>query len=132
MNIRLLAAAALCCLAGSTWADDAVYRCGPDGRVFSQMPCRGGTVVGVAPPPSAQDQAHARDIAQRERIVGDDMERSRLADAAARGPQRAASLTVRPPKKGTRAAQDGEPDSRKWYTKPRSPASKKKRRKAQD
>jgi len=132
MNIRLLTATALWCVAGSAWAADTVYRCGPDGRVFSQMPCSGGAVVGIAPPPTAQDQAHARDIAQRERIVGDDMERSRLADAAARGPSRAASLTVRAPKKPAHEAQDGEPDSRKWYAKPRSPASKKKRRKARD
>lgn len=127
MKHRLLLAATLCCLVGNSLAAGSVYRCGPDGRVFSQMPCAGGSALDLAAPPSAEQQAQARRIAARDQRLADEMERSRHAEEAALEPAGAAALTVREPRR-ERKAHRGEADSRKWYTKPRGPSSKKKQK----
>ncbi len=89
----LLAFTVLCSLAGGVAAAGPIYRCGPDGRVFSQTPCAGGTLVETNAPPSAQRQAEAQRVAEQDRRLADDMERTRLAEEAARTPKRAAALT---------------------------------------
>jgi hypothetical protein len=43
-----------------------VYRCGPDGRVYSQMPCVDGRPVTTDDPRSATQQKAARDVAARD------------------------------------------------------------------
>lgn len=43
-----------------------VYRCGPDGRVFTQVPCADGHAVPIAPGPSVRASAEARELADRE------------------------------------------------------------------
>ncbi len=128
---RLALLALLCSLLGNAGAAGPVYRCGPDGRVFSQTPCTGGEVVHITAAPSAQRQAEARELAEREQRVADEMGRTRRVEEAARTPGRAAPLTVRPPPKRANARAE-EADSRKWYRKPQTPSSGKKQRKAAD
>lgn len=43
-----------------------VYRCGPDGRIYSQTPCSDGKPLTVDDPRSASQQKAARDVAERD------------------------------------------------------------------
>jgi len=43
-----------------------VYRCGPDGRVYSQTPCADGKALTVDDPRSTSQQKAARDVTARE------------------------------------------------------------------
>ena len=43
-----------------------VYRCGPDGRVYSQTPCADGKALSTDDPRSASQQKAARDVAERD------------------------------------------------------------------
>ena len=98
-----LACAALVSLAGPAAAQP-VYRCGND---YSRVPCSGGTPLDVdtRATPAAQ-AAEARRAADRERRLGDDMEKSRLRREAALKPARAASLSPapKPPEKAASAS----------------------------
>ncbi len=68
--------AALRCLAGGlltlAWLaaqsapPQTVYRCGPEGRVYSQTPCADGKALSVDDPRSANQQKAARDVAERD------------------------------------------------------------------
>ena len=60
-----------------------VYRCGPDGREYSQTPCKDGQAIDVADPRSAADQKAARDVAAREERMADELTRERHAREAA-------------------------------------------------
>jgi len=66
-----------------------VYRCGPDGRSYSQEPCAQGRSVDVADPRSAQQAAQTRQAALRDAREADELQRTRLSaerSAARRGP----------------------------------------------
>jgi hypothetical protein len=66
-------------------AAQTVYRCGPDGREYSQTPCKQGHAVETADPRSAAEQREARDIAARDAKLADKLareNRSREAEAA--------------------------------------------------
>ena len=73
-----------------------VYRCGPDGRVYSQSPCADGKPLSVEDPRSATQQKAARDVAARDaehaRQLADERRRR---EAAAKG-QRAAGFMTAP------------------------------------
>jgi hypothetical protein len=69
----------LCLLAQSGFAQDRVYRCGADGRGYSDEPCAGGRSVEVDDARSPQQVAQARQVALRD---------GRLADALAQNRQR--------------------------------------------
>jgi hypothetical protein len=47
-------------------APQTVYRCGPDGRSFSQTPCSDGQALSVDDARSAAQQKAARDVAARD------------------------------------------------------------------
>jgi hypothetical protein len=68
---------ALLC-AGAAAAQTQAYRCGPDGRSYSQEPCAQGQTVDVADPRSAQQATQTRQAALRDAREADDLERSRL------------------------------------------------------
>lgn len=82
----------LVCLSASAAPPATIYRCGPDGRVFSQVPCAGGEALEAGDPRSAAQRAEARRVAARERDAAAAMERRRRADEAAAQP--AAGLTA--------------------------------------
>lgn len=67
---------ALLC-AGAAGAQTQVYRCGPDGRSYSQEPCTQGRAIDVADARSAQQAAQTRLAAQRDAQRADEMERER-------------------------------------------------------
>lgn len=90
----LLTALAGCVSAGGlgqdAWAGE-VYRCGPQGRVFSQTPCpEGGQAMKVDGEVSGRRQAEALEVARREAALARAMSRksrsgARAADHAAGG-----------------------------------------------
>ena len=68
-SVRSLAAAAVCGLAAvATVAapPQTVYRCGPDGRQYSQTPCADGRAVTTEDSRSAEQQRAAREVAARD------------------------------------------------------------------
>lgn len=63
-----------------------VYRCGPDGRVYSQTPCADGKPVTIDDPRSASQQQAAREAAERDaRLAKQLAEERRQREAAAAG-----------------------------------------------
>ena len=88
MSRAAVFALALLC-AGGAAAQTQVYRCGADGRSYSQEPCDGGRAVEVADPRSAQQAAQARQAVQRDVREAHEAERARLQaerEAARQGP----------------------------------------------
>jgi hypothetical protein len=62
----------------SASAQTQVYRCGPDGRAYSQEPCAHGRTIDVGDPRSAQQAAQTRRAALRDAREADELERARL------------------------------------------------------
>jgi len=62
----LLALGALLPLLAQAAPPQTVYRCGPDGRVYSQTPCADGKALTVDDPRSASQQKAAREVTARE------------------------------------------------------------------
>jgi hypothetical protein len=104
----------LLCIGGSLQAQT-VYRCGPDGRVYSQSPCPQGRAVDVSDDRSATQRAAAQARARDDQVRGDALERERL--------DREAGKPAAPGKIGGNAAPVTEPVA----SKPK--ASKKKKQK---
>ena len=96
-----------------------VYRCGPDGRVYSQSPCPQGRAVDVSDERSATQRAAAQARAHNDQVRGDALERERL--------DREAGKPAAPGKIGGKAAPVTEPVASKSKAK----ASKKKKPKAE-
>lgn len=74
--------------AGATHAapPQTVYRCGPEGRVYSQTPCADGKPVTIDDPRSASQQRAAREVAERDAQQAKQLaEERRARDAAAQG-----------------------------------------------
>jgi hypothetical protein len=69
-----------------------VFRCGPDGRIYSQTPCKEGTSVDVADPRSAEQQRAAAQAVKREEANTEKMARERQAKEAAAAKQGAAHI----------------------------------------
>ena len=55
-----------------------VYRCGPEGRVYSQTPCPQGRTVDVNDERSEQQRTAAEARVRDDQALGDAMERERL------------------------------------------------------
>lgn len=53
-------------LAAQAAPPQTVYRCGPEGRVYSQTPCADGKTLSVEDPRSASQQSAAREVAARD------------------------------------------------------------------
>ena len=66
----------------SLWAGNAaaqqVWRCGPDGRVFSDRPCADGRAIGSGDRRSAEEVDAARQIADREQKLADTLASERV------------------------------------------------------
>ena len=95
-----------------------IYRCGPDGREYSQVPCAGGTVVEASDPRSAAQRAEALKVAASERKRVADLERDRRANEAAIKPAGASGFNARPAPVAPKAAAPSEKGkSKKRHTK---------------
>ena len=111
----LLALAALPLLASA----QTVWRCGPDGRSFSDTPCVEGRALTVAEPRPAEDVAEARVLAEREKRLAERMRRERLQEEAA---QRGNGLASLGPTADSRRETRADP---KWVkAQTRAPAAK--------
>ena len=73
-----------------------IYRCGPDGRTYSQSPCADGRLIDAADPRSEAERAEAKRIAAKERTTAAELERDRRARELAREPSVAAGFVNRP------------------------------------
>ncbi len=92
--IRFSIALALVAATGLAHAAGSIYRCGPDGRTYSQTPCADGTLLDAADPRTAAQRAEAKRVQAAERKAAADLERERkAAEKAAPG---AASLGAEP------------------------------------
>jgi hypothetical protein len=80
-----------------------IYRCGPDGKTYSQVPCAEGTVVESSDPRTAAQRAEARRVAAAERKAAADLERARKAQEKA-APALAPAATLSPPPAASAAA----------------------------
>jgi len=109
-----LAACLLCALIASTAAagpPQTVYRCGPDGRVYSQTPCTDGRPVTVEDPRSANQQKSARDVATRDAQLAQQLADERKQREAAVKAQPAAGVK-RPPVQDSASAPARKPKAK--------------------
>jgi hypothetical protein len=77
LNARLAIALLACCTSAQAQGQT-VWRCGPDGRVFSDTPCAEGRLVATVDPRPAADVHAARDMARREQRLADRLREERL------------------------------------------------------
>ncbi len=118
-------------LAGSVQAQT-IWRCGPDGRSFSDRPCPDGRQQAAADPVDRDRVAAAQDIAERERTLARTLEQQRLqfeAQQPAYGliPHSAASAAARENAlsalKRKKEAQRERLAQRGWQPKPSRPGT---------
>jgi hypothetical protein len=95
MKTKTLIAIALACMASIAHAQtkaQKVFRCGPDGRIYSQTPCKDGATVEVADPRSTEQQRAAAQANQREQAQNEKAARERHANEVAAAKQGAAHI----------------------------------------
>jgi hypothetical protein len=103
-----------------------VYRCGPDGRTYSQTPCTDGQALTVDDPRSAGQRKEAEAVARREAKTAQQLaDERRQREAAARG-QPAIGIKPDPPAPPASAARKAKPKPEPRYVGP--PASQPKGR----
>ncbi len=92
------AAIAVLLLSGlaSAYAAAPIYRCGADGRTYSQAPCEGGRLIDAADPRSEAERVEARRVVAREHKAANELERERRAREAAQEPAQATGFNGRP------------------------------------
>ena len=64
--LALWAGALLCAWAAASSAQQSVYRCGADGRTYSQEPCEAGRLIDVSDRRSAEQSTQTRQAVQRD------------------------------------------------------------------
>jgi hypothetical protein len=74
-----------------------VFRCGPDGRVYSQSPCKDGRDVDAADQRSPEQRKAAEEVVKREEKLADKMARERQAREAAAAKQGATIIGAAKP-----------------------------------
>ena len=94
LNAALAVAASLWLVAagGASAAAQKVFRCGPDGRIYSQTPCKDGYEVDAEDKRSAEQRKAAAEVLKRDEKLADKMTRERLAREAAAAKQGAARI----------------------------------------
>ena len=96
MKHLVAASLLLLTVASASAAPGAIYRCGPDGREYSQVPCAGGKLIEASDPRSAAQRNEALTVAARERRRAAELERERRANEAANKPANASGFNARP------------------------------------
>ena len=111
-------------------AGTSAWRCGPEGRAYTDEPCAGGREIALPEPRPLADVQAAERLAARERAAGERMRREREAREAASivatrvavnlGPTRSARLPAQPsrpqlaPPKSKNKPADLDADERTW------------------
>lgn len=85
-------------------AAQTVYRCGPNGNVYSQQPCADGKALDVNDPRTATQQRDARADASKNAQQAKAMQREREKAERASKPAAAGSLRVAQPEPAPQAA----------------------------
>ncbi len=93
--VHLATACSMLLCAALACAQTQVYRCGPNGREYSQLPCPGGSTFDAADTRDDAQRAQAKRLADQERAGADRLERERMAREAAAVPSRAVALDAR-------------------------------------
>jgi len=87
-----------------------IYRCGTDGRIYSQTPCADGKALSADDPRSASQQKAAREVADRDaeqaRKLADER---RQREAAVKGQQAAGFKTAAPADAASAPARNPKP-----------------------
>lgn len=78
-----------------------IYRCGTDGRTYSQVPCPEGSLIEASDPRTAAQRAEAKRLAEAERKRAADAERERKLAEKAVTPE--SGTTAAPPTAATAA-----------------------------
>ena len=123
-----LAAAAspwvLACILAHAAPPQTVYRCGPDGRIYSQTPCADGKALSTDDPRSASQQKAARDVAVRDAEQAKKLaDERRQREQAAMGQQAAGFKTAPPADAASTPARKAKPKATSATTDPKmSPA----------
>ena len=91
----LLQALALVALPGLARAG-AIYRCGPDGRSYADVPCAGGQAVAAADPRTAAERRDGEAVARRDARLVAVLEHERRQAEARLRPGPAMSIGARP------------------------------------
>lgn len=79
MTLRVAMLYLTLCGLGSIVNAQTVYRCGPDGRSYSQTPCAGGRTIEVADTRSDEQRRQSRAAIDADKRLAAELERDRLA-----------------------------------------------------
>ena len=77
MKTALTLLLALCTATSTALHAQTVWRCGPDGRTFTDAPCPQGQMLDLAASRPAADLESAQQLAQREKAWGQQLQRER-------------------------------------------------------
>ncbi len=83
LGAALIAAPAAAATVGGVAPAATAWRCGAEGRVYSDTPCAGGRELELPAPRPAADVRAAERLAQREAVLGERLRREREAREAA-------------------------------------------------
>ena len=100
-------------------ASQQVFRCGPEGRTYSQTPCKDGYEVNTDDARSAEQRKAAEETVKREAKLADKMTREREAKEAVAAKQ-AATIIGKPALAAKPAASGALPHAAKARKKPPS------------
>lgn len=114
MKTVLLLIVTLTCITANA---QAVYRCGPEGRSYSQTPCPQGRAVEVNDERSTQQRRDAIEVAERDRALADSLQHDRLV----RESQTRTSAGLIDGRIGRAQVAQAEPTKKTVKTKKRSP-----------
>jgi hypothetical protein len=101
---RTLLTLCLCLAAAANAVGAPIYRCGPGGKTYSQVPCADGTIVEATDPRTAAQRAEAKRFVEAERKRAADLERERKAAEKAAAKDAPGAVGVGP---AASAADDG-------------------------
>ena len=93
---RLAAACLLLCFACVAYAQATVYRCGPDGKTYSQEPCKDGKKIDASDTRTEAQRADSLATTAADKKRADALERDRLKREAAQKPAAASGFNSRP------------------------------------
>jgi hypothetical protein len=93
---RLAVLCALAFFASMTFAQATVYRCGPDGKTYSQEPCKGGKKIDASDTRTEAQRADSLATTAADKKRADALERERKAREAAQKPAAASGFNSRP------------------------------------
>lgn len=102
-------------LAAAAGTAQTVYRCGPEGREYSQTPCKDGRTVDVADPRSAAQRREAQQAVEDQKRLNQQLaSERRQREAAAQGQAATGIVSPRPadaaaPAAAARSTKSGKP-----------------------